>query len=107
MTESVDVVVGVPVTTRQTVTGYSTVVVSYSNIIYTSEPLPPTTINIPTTITAGPQPTYSAPPVVTPPSNGTATTGAPPIATGGANSQQAMGPAVALVAGIIGAVALL
>jgi len=103
VTESVDVVVGVPVTSRRTVTGYSTVVVSHSNIIYTSEPLPPTTINIPTTITAGPQPTYS----VVIPVNSTTSTSVPPIATAGASSQQAMGSLVAVVAGLLGAVAFL
>ncbi|KAK4232171.1 hypothetical protein QBC38DRAFT_146980 [Podospora fimiseda] len=101
VTESVDVVVGVPVTTRQTVTGYSTVIVSQGNTIYTSEPLPPTTINIPTTITAGPEPT----PSVVVPINGTSS--APPIVTAGANSQQAMAPLAAVVAGVLGAVALL
>lgn len=83
-----------PVTSQQTVTGYTTIVVSATDIVYTSEPLPPTTVIIPTSITAGP-------------SNGTVpptTTGPVTVPTGGADS---MRPAVALVAGFIGALVLI
>lgn len=95
ITEEINYTVGVPVTDRKTVTGYSTVVVSASKVIYTSTSLPPATVIIPTSVTAVP---ISTAPAV--PSNGTSVS---PIATAAANAH---GPAMALVAGMFGALAL-
>lgn len=87
ITEHIDYTVGIPVTDRKTITGYSTVIISASKVIYTSTSLPPVTVIIPTSVTALP-------------SNGTNVT---PIPTAAANAH---GPPIALVAGMLGALAL-
>lgn len=138
VTEHVDYTIGVPVTSRQTVTGYTTIVVPQTDTVYASESLEPETIVIPVTYTA-PAVTYTAPggiytppavtwtspidytppavtwtpppgtytpPVYTPPAN-TSRPAVPTVSIGGGHHDQtAMGPAAALVGGLIAALVL-
>jgi hypothetical protein len=111
MTEEVDYTVTIPATSQQTITGYSTVVVTASDVEYTSEqPLPPTTIVIPTSVTTRVPPsiitttTSRLPPV---PGNATTTAPAPPVVTGAAAAVgKPAGAVVALVLGLAGGLAL-
>ena len=91
--------VNVPATKQETVTAHSTVVADVpGSTVYNSTPLPPTTVVLPTTVTRSPTPGTP-----TPSSTRTsATTSA--VATAGA---ERVGPAVALLAGFVGAVVLL
>lgn len=91
ITEEIDYTVNVPMTSRQTVTAHSTVVVTESEVHYTSQPLGPTTVVVPTSVTHSPLPPINQ------------TTGQPPVSTAGANS---LGPAAALAVGILGGLAL-
>lgn len=99
ITENVPVTVKVPVTEQKTVTGYSTVVVSAHQTVYQSSPLKePTTVILPTKVTVTGKPGPG-------PSN--TTTPAPPVSTAGADRREVVGPAMALFAGMVGAVVLL
>lgn len=90
--------VNVPVTEQKTVTGYSTVVVSAHQTVYHSEaPKPPTTVILPTKVTV----------TGTVPAPSNTTTPAPPVSTAGADRREVVGPAMALFAGVVGAVVLL
>jgi hypothetical protein len=92
LTKKVDVTATITHPGGATVTDYSTVVVTAPNTVFTEVPPPPaTTVVVPTTRS-----------VVPPPS----TTTAPPVVTAGANNPK-MAPGIALVAGLVGAVALL
>ena len=96
LTKKVDVTETITHGGAATVTGYSTVVVTAPNTIYTSAPPPaPSTVIIPTTRS-----------VVAPPPPPSSTTTPPPFVTAGANSQK-MAPGIAFFAGLFGAVALL
>jgi hypothetical protein len=105
ITEHVDYTVGVPVTSRQTVTGYTTIVIPVSvtaPLTYTSA-----VTYTPPPVTYTPPPVDYTTPVYTPPAN-TTKPAIPTVSTGGANKdQKIMGPAVALVAGLVAAFVLI
>jgi len=92
ITKEFDVTVPITKGETKTHTGYSTIVVSENNTVWTSVAPPPTTIVVPTT-EAGDE----YPPVETYPSV---------VPTAAAVARE-MSPAVALVAGVLGAVAML
>lgn len=75
----------------QTVSEYSTQVVTQNGTLYTTKSLQPTTVAVPTTKT-------------TSGSTSSSTTSSAPVVTAGATSQQ--GPAIVFVAGLLGLLAL-
>lgn len=90
-TVEVDTTVEVTVGGGQTVSEYSTYVVTHNGTLYTTKSLPPTTIVVPTTSTTSGIPASS-------------TSSTSPVVTAGASSQQ--GPAIAFLAGLFGLMAL-
>lgn len=90
-TKEIDTTVEVTVGSGQTVSQYTTYVVTHNGTIFTTKSLQPTTVAVPTTRT-------------TTGSGSTITSSAPTQVTAGANSQNR--PAAAFLAGLFGLVAL-
>lgn len=90
-TKEAETTVEVTVGSGQTVSQYTTYVVTQNGTVYTTKSLSPTTVPVPTTLTTTGTPS-------------TVTSSPPSQVTAGANSQNR--PAVALVAGIFGLMAL-
>lgn len=74
----------------QTVSEYSTYVLTHNGTFYTTKSLPPATVTLPTSYTATPLPS--------------STSSTSPVVTAGATSEK--GPALAFLAGVFGLMAL-